>query len=67
MDLVHSDRYLGYLLGPGHPTRPVRSSNMLTLVRTTGIPHRLVEPTPATEADLLLVHDTAYIGQVRSG
>jgi acetoin utilization protein AcuC len=67
VDLVHSDRYLGYLLGPGHPTRPVRCSNMLTLVRNTGIPHRLVEPTLATEADLLLVHDAAYVEQVRSG
>ena len=67
VDLVHSDRYLGYVLGPGHPTRPVRSANMLALVRNAGTPHRLVEPTVAPEEDLLLVHDATYIDQVRSG
>lgn len=67
IDFVYADTYLSYVLGDRHPTRPVRALNTLRLVQATGVPHRLVEPRQATDDELAIVHDPAYIEHIRAG
>ena len=61
---------LSYDLGPDHPLAPVRVELTMALARDLGVLEapdvRLVGVTPASDADLELVHDPAYIAVVRS-
>ncbi|HYP44454.1 MAG TPA: hypothetical protein VEQ66_04560 [Propionibacteriaceae bacterium] len=67
VQLIHTPDYLGYRLGEGHPTRPERAENLVRLVGQSALHHELVEPRTASRADLLTVHDAAYVDQVQSG
>jgi acetoin utilization protein AcuC len=59
----------GYDFGPTHPMAPVRVQLTMELARTFGLFDReevtLVAPVAATEAELELVHDPAYIAMVK--
>jgi acetoin utilization protein AcuC len=63
---IWDERYLAYDFGD-HPLNPVRLDLTIRLARALGVLDRLDvhEPTPATEADLLTVHDADYLAAVR--
>lgn len=64
------DALLGYDLGPHHPLEPVRVELTMALARALGVLDapgvRVVGVTPATDAELELVHDPSYIAVVRA-
>lgn len=66
--LVYSNALLEYDLGPEHPLRPERAQAALELMQELGIapaPAELLAPRPATESELLLVHDRAYVEAIK--
>ncbi len=65
--LIYSDSYEKYDFGPWHPMKPVRLALTYELIRDYGLLDdvRLVEPGPATDDELALVHDPAYIEKVK--
>ncbi len=67
--LVWSDEMAGYRFRPGHPLDPLRMELTMELIRAmslVGGPDRpLVAPRPATDEDLLTVHDPDYVDAVR--
>lgn len=63
----YSDRYHTYDFGPRHPLRPERYQRTVDLLRgyeafSEDAP--LLEPRPATDADLSRVHQAAYVDAV---
>ncbi len=60
---VTHEACLGHLTGPGHPECPARLAAIITHLGETGMWQSLqhVEPRPTELADLLCVHDEAYV------
>lgn len=80
VELVYTPRLAEYRLSADHPLRPERFTLAVSLARAWGLiaeqgspaetpdgPPRaaLVEPAPATDDDLLLVHDAEYVSAVK--
>src|SRR5665811_1807570 len=67
--LIYSDSYMGYNFSPWHPMKPVRLQLTAELIKAYGLPElpqlRIVEPRLASDEELALVHDPAYIEKVR--
>ena len=59
--IVYSDDIKGYDFGPGHPFRSDRYTNFMNLLRSRFDAHREIEPRPASDQELQLVHDRSYI------
>ncbi len=63
------DRLTEYDFGPGHPLAPVRVELTMALAREFGVLDAsgvtVTAPGPATQEELELVHDAAYIEAVR--
>jgi acetoin utilization protein AcuC len=63
------DALTRYDFGPGHPLAPVRVALTMALAGDLGVlsapPVSVFEPSPATDAELALVHDDDYIAAVR--
>jgi acetoin utilization protein AcuC len=59
----------GYDFGPTHPMAPIRVQLTVELARSFGLFHRrevtLAAPVAATDAELELIHDPAYVAMVR--
>jgi len=68
--LYYTDRFMGYNFGPEHPLNPVRLRLSYTLISEFGFldgPDTcVVEPIPASEEDLLLVHTPQYLEAVKA-
>lgn len=66
---IYSDSYQGYNFSPWHPMQPVRLLLTAELIRAYGITARpgcaTIAPRLATDGELALVHDPAYIAKVR--
>jgi acetoin utilization protein AcuC len=64
---VYSDAFTRYKFTEDHPFNPKRLEMTLDLMRTLGVLHQeeFVTPVPATEAQLLAVHDSRYLDAVR--
>ena len=64
---IWDERYLAYDFGD-HPLNPVRLDLTIRLARELGVLDRLdiTAPQPADEAQLLTVHDAAYLAAVRT-
>jgi acetoin utilization protein AcuC len=67
--LAWDDRLTGYDFGPSHPLAPVRVELTMALARELGVLSlpsvTLQVPDPASQDELELVHDRAYIDAVR--
>jgi acetoin utilization protein AcuC len=67
--LAWDERLASYDFGPGHPLAPVRVELTIELARAFGVLSRpavtVAAPGPATDSELELVHDPAYIEAVR--
>jgi acetoin utilization protein AcuC len=65
--VVWDPALLGYDLGGDHPFNPVRLELTIALARQLGVLDgiELLRPEPATEEDLLRVHDASYVDAVR--
>jgi acetoin utilization protein AcuC len=70
--LVYNDAMAGYDLGSGHPPKPERFTLAVDLMRAYGLfaegggpVSRLDAIDPATDQELTLVHDRAYLEVVR--
>lgn len=68
--LYYTDRFSGYNFGPEHPLNPVRLRLAYTLIEEFGFldcdDAKWVEPSPASEEDLLLIHTREYIEAVKT-
>jgi len=68
--VVWSPELLAYDFGPGHPMAPSRLHLTMSLVRALGLLDvpgvELVDPAPADDDELALVHDERYVAAVRS-
>jgi acetoin utilization protein AcuC len=62
-------RLAGYDFGPGHPMAPLRLRLTMELAQALGLGRQdgvtVAVPAAATDAELELVHDPAYIAMVR--
>ncbi len=71
LHVAWNDRLTSYDFGPGHPLAPVRVELAVALAREFGVLAQdgvsVVTPNPATDAELGLIHDQAYIEAVRAG
>ncbi|RLI13066.1 histone deacetylase [Candidatus Bathyarchaeota archaeon] len=67
--VIYSDVFLKHEPGPGHPECPERLEVMLRELERSGLlasgSCELVEPRPATDEDLALLHDPGYVRWVR--
>jgi acetoin utilization protein AcuC len=67
--LAWDERLAAYDFGPGHPLAPIRVELTIELARAFGVLSlagvSVGAPVPATDAELELVHDPAYIAAVR--
>lgn len=62
LTVVTSPRFIDHVTPPGHPERPERAEAMAVVVeRFRAGGGRVVEPRPATDADLLRVHTPAHV------
>jgi acetoin utilization deacetylase AcuC-like enzyme len=61
--IVYSEKCLGY--GTWHIEGPQRVKTAYEILKTKG--YEFVEPTPATEEDLLTVHDVDYLWNLKKG
>lgn len=67
--LVYSDHLHQYDFGPGHPFRGDRHVHFMELFMKeigTGTGFEIVEPRPATDEELLLVHAPLYIEYIKT-
>jgi acetoin utilization protein AcuC len=66
--LIYDDAYLGYRFGDDHPFNPLRLQVTVDLIERCGLldPADLMAPRPATDDELGLAHDGAYIAAVRA-
>ncbi|MEM3030755.1 MAG: histone deacetylase [Candidatus Micrarchaeia archaeon] len=64
MKIFYSQRFLQHDTGWGHPECAMRLEVILQYLRDSGLSFELVEPKPATEKELSLVHDPRYLDQL---
>ncbi len=64
--LIHRPEYAGYDFGPEHPFTPTRLAMLLDLIRSLGHPVSAVAAPAATRADILSVHDEAFVAMVEA-
>ena len=69
LHVAWDERLVGYDFGPGHPMAPTRLKLTMELARAFGLGHLdgvVIEvPAAATDAELELIHDQAYVSLVR--
>lgn len=63
--LVYGPRSTSYDFGPSHPLTPRRFGTGISLLEALGAEPGLA-PEPATDDELLAIHDAAYLAQVRA-
>ena len=65
--LVYSDRYDLHLGAHVFPTEKYRLLRDRLLQEQLAGPEDLIEPVPATDADILLVHEPGYVQRLKTG
>ena len=64
--LIHHEAYGSYNFGPEHPFTPSRLEMLLDLLRSLGAEVNPIAPPQATRADILSVHDEAFVAMVEA-
>lgn len=67
--LVYDPAMAEYRFDPPHPMRPERFTGAVELMRERGLlepPVRVVAPRPATDAEIVRIHDVALVETVRA-
>lgn len=67
MKFVYHDRCQAHVQWEGHPERPDRVRAIVERLRSQEPSAAFIEPEPATEQDLLRVHEEDYVERIRSG
>ncbi len=65
-ELIYSPAYGSYDFGAEHPFSAARQRMALDLLTELGVQPKRTEPEPATRADILTVHDEAYVAVVEA-
>jgi acetoin utilization protein AcuC len=65
-ELIYTPAYGSYDFGPDHPFSAARQQMALDLLVSLGYHPSWTEPEPATRADILTVHDEAYVAVVEA-
>ena len=65
MKIVYSDIYSKYSFSPGHPFLSQRRQKFVELLRNKKFKSEIIEPSKATEADILLVHTKDYLNRLK--
>jgi acetoin utilization protein AcuC len=66
--LSYSDKYLNYNFGAWHPFKPYREQRLIELIKEHDLLNTyvdIVEPEPASDEELMLVHTRDYIEYVK--
>ncbi len=66
LPVIYHPAYSTYSFGTNHPANPQKREMLLDLFRALGTPLSSLEPSPATDDDLLTVHTSEYIHAVAS-
>ncbi len=64
--LIYDPDYQRYDFGPAHPFSPVRLAMVTDLLETLGALPEVIEPAPATRAEVLTLHSEAFVEQVEA-
>lgn len=67
--LYYSEKFQGYNFGPEHPFNPARLMLTSRLMEESGLFDQkvcMIEPSPASQDDLLLVHTPEYLAAVKA-
>lgn len=71
VDVAYDARYLDWVLGPNHPTNPVRARLAVELLEcdlpVRGLAINIVEPVASSSAMLCRVHDENYVRRTLEG
>jgi acetoin utilization protein AcuC len=71
LHVAWDERLTGYDFGPSHPLAPVRVELTMALATGLGVLGAggvsVAAPAPATDEQLMLIHDSGYIAAVRAG
>jgi len=66
--IVYSEKYLKHELGTGHPECPERLEAIVEALKRSGLWEspdvNVIDPAPATRADIEMAHDTEYVALV---
>lgn len=65
LDIVYHPKYLQYNFGLGHPFWPERAEKFLEILKEKNIKHKIHEPGPAADQDILLAHSQEYLKKVK--
>jgi len=66
MTIVYHPRYMEHVQGNmRHPESPERLRRLLAKLESHGLDRNLMEPQPATGEELAMVHDPAYVKEIR--
>ena len=64
--LIHRAEYAGYDFGPEHPFAPARLDMLLDLLQSLGHGVSPIAAPAATRAEILAIHDEAYVSAVEA-
>lgn len=65
LNVIYSESYLKYDLGEGNPISRTKTTNFLRLIKDGDINYQIIEGPPANEDDLLLVHTSKYLAELK--
>ena len=66
LPILYHPTYSTYTFGPNHPANPQKREKLFRLFDALGTPLSYIEPTPASDEDILTVHSSEYMHCVAS-
>ena len=66
LKIVYSADYLKYDFGPGHPFTPDRWEAVVELLEQMDLAADWIKPDPATESDVLAIHERAFVEAIKA-
>ena len=65
LGIIYSPKYLNYSFGLEHPFWPERAEEFIRISGNQGLSFQIVEPKPAEDSDVLLVHTKDFLERVK--